>query len=110
MKENSFLSGDIIYLRTPDIEKDVMNGDWHQWFNDQEITKYLVHGVYPNTRELQRELVFSQLKNPNAILFSIVSNETDKMIGVISLKGIDLLNRNAEIGLVMGLDNKPGAA
>lgn len=109
-KENVFLKGELIYLRKPNIEKDIIEGNWHQWFNDQEITKYLLHGVFPNDMEEQRKIIEPQLSNKNSILLSIVNNKNDKMIGIISLKSIDFINRNAEISIVMGVDKLQGAA
>jgi len=109
-KENVFIQGDLVYLRRPITEKDVVNGDWHQWFNDYEITKFLVHGVFPNDRESQMKIVEDQLKNRSSLILSIVDNQSDEMIGVISLKNIDLINRNAEIGIVMGFQKVAGAA
>jgi RimJ/RimL family protein N-acetyltransferase len=109
-EKNVFIQGELVYLRKPIIEKDVINGDWHQWFNDYEITKYLVHGVYPNDKETQVKIVEDQLKNKSSLILSIVDNKSDEMVGVISLKSIDLINRNAEIGIVMGFQKIPGGA
>jgi len=105
-----FLSGELVYLRAPIVDTDVLLGDWHHWFNDIEVTKYLVHGVYPISREQQADFVKQNLANPSTMLLAIVSKANDKHIGVISLKNIDLVNRNAEIAIVMGSTSIPGAA
>lgn len=108
--DNYFLNGNLISLRKPDIEADIMQGQWHEWFNGAETTQCLIHGVYQITRESQKQLIEGELNNSRTLILSNVSNNTKKMIGVISLKSIDLLNRNAEIGIVMGFDNEPGVA
>jgi RimJ/RimL family protein N-acetyltransferase len=105
-----FLTGEHVYLRPPCIETDVMSGSWHSWFNDDQVTKYLVHGVYPITRIQQAEFVRSAMNDPKTLLLSIIDSKNDQHVGVISLKSIDLLNRNAEIGIVMGRNPLPGAA
>lgn len=107
---NIFLEGEIVYLRKVNIEKDVYNGDWHQWFNDKEITKYLVHGIYPNDKEEQARITEEQLKNKSTLMLTIVNKSTDQPIGVITLKTIDLINRTAEIGMVLGFAKVKGAA
>jgi ribosomal-protein-alanine N-acetyltransferase len=108
--DDCFLQGEKIFLRKPNIEKDIVNGNWHQWFNDMEITKHLVHGVYPNSSDEQIKIVEVELSRSNSILLSIIDKETEKMLGIISLKSIDLINRNAEIAIVMGFEKKPGVA
>ena len=107
---DAFLSGETVYLRLPDINQDVMRGEWHTWFNDPAITRYLVHGVFPVSREQQAEFVRQSLENRATLLLTIVEKATHRHGGVISLKDIDLLNRRAEIGIVMGRRSAPGAA
>jgi len=109
-RKNMFIKGMLIYLRKPDIQADVYEGDWHEWFNDREITKYLVHGILPVSKEDQAKIVQEGIDNPNTLLLSIVDCNSDKHIGVISLKSIDLINRTAEIAIVIGFEKIPGAA
>jgi len=99
---NKFLRGKYTYLRVPDVEQDVLKGNWHNWFNNEKITKYLYHGVYPNTRIKQAEFVESALKRKDMVLLAIVDSKSNAMCGVISLNRIDLLNRRSEIAIVMG--------
>lgn len=105
--ENPFIVGDLIYLRVPDINKDIVDGLWSQWFNNDNITKYLYHGVYPNTIEKQVETVKLNINKPDMILLCIVNKINEKLIGIVSLKDIDLLNRVAEITIVMGSEGYP---
>jgi RimJ/RimL family protein N-acetyltransferase len=109
-RKESFIEGEIVYLRKPNIEEEIYNGEWHSWFNNMEITKYLTHGIYPIDKNDEAQIVEDELKNPKSFLLSIYDNETNNHIGVISLKSIDLINRNAEIGIVMGSTKVRGAA
>ena len=56
-------------------------------------------------RESQKLIIQGELINKSALILCIVSNKTKKMIGVISLKSINLLNRNAGIGIIMGFEH-----
>jgi hypothetical protein len=98
---DKFLVGKSIYLRPPSIEDDVFNGDWHNWFNDIDNTRFLIHGVFPVKKEEQAALVKGEMSKTTTLLLCIISRETDSHVGIISLKNISLLNRNAEIGIVM---------
>jgi len=108
-KFDVFIKGRFIYLRKPDIQADVYDGEWHSWFNDMKITKYLVHGIFPVSREEEAKIVQEEIDNPSTLLLSIGDVKSDRHIGIISLKAIDLLNRTAEIAIVMGVE-KFGAA
>lgn len=102
-----FIEGEIINLSIVDIEENVINGQWHSWFNDEKVTKYLYHGIYPNTKEEQVNITNSTLKQTNSVLLTITEKSTNKLLGVISFKNIDLINKVAEIGLVMGSSTYP---
>lgn len=103
--QNCFIEGELVYLRYPDVQKDVLEGKWHEWFNRNDITDYLYHGVYPNSIEKQVEIVKSNLERSDMVLLSVIEKSTDKHIGIVSLKDIDLLNRIAEITIVMDKGN-----
>jgi RimJ/RimL family protein N-acetyltransferase len=105
-----FIEGTFIDLCVPDIERDIVNGNWHNWFNNKETTRYLYHGVFPNTREAQRNFISSEVENPNNLILTIVSKSPESsLLGVVSLKHINLLHGNAEIAIVLG-DKRPMAA
>jgi [ribosomal protein S5]-alanine N-acetyltransferase len=100
---NPFLVGKNLYLRAH-IHSDI-DSNWHQWFNDSSVTKYMYKGVFPNTQEDQAafldEILSPSSKN-NHLQLAILENETDRLIGVISLGKIDWVNRTAEIAIVIG--------
>lgn len=107
---NVFLAGEYVYLRPPDIEKDVKNGKWFSWFNDKKTTRFLAQGVFPNTIDKQINFVESLKTDSNRVLLCIISKENQKHVGVISLYNIDLINRKADISIVMGERKYPPAA
>lgn len=98
--DDPFLIGRSIYLRTPQVEKDIVSGNWHQWFNDLTNTQFLVHGVFPMTRELQADLINSLISDSSTLLLCIINKKNNENVGVISLKSISMVNRTAEIGIV----------
>ena len=105
-----FLQGNLVNLRMPDIDRDVRTGSWHKWFNDEQITKFLYHGVFPVSREKQVEIVRSNLSRNDLVLLAIADKESDEIVGIVSLKDIDLLNRLADITIVMGSGKYPNGA
>jgi len=103
-----FLDGRSVYLRAPDLENDVQNGQWHNWFNHYGNTRFLSHGVFPVSKEEQLAFVKAALADRGTLLLSIVNKTTHAHEGVISLKHIDFMNRVAEIGIVTAPKNRLG--
>ena len=105
-----FLSGKIILLCHPDIELDIISGEWHSWFNDQELTKYLEHGVRSINATDEAQIIRSELAKSSNLIFAIVGKDCGKIFGVISIKDINHLLRRGEIALVTNSACLPGAA
>ena len=99
---NPYMVGKLVYLRHP-TEEDAL-GRWHEWFSDEETTKYLT-GIgersWPNTKEAQLDFLKS-LKERDRLVLSIVAIEDDKHIGVVSLSCINWVHRYADPGIVIG--------
>jgi RimJ/RimL family protein N-acetyltransferase len=109
--QKAFLSGKIIGLRKPDLELDIMQGEWHEWFNDYNTTQYLIHGLFPVSREEEYEIVKKNLNRSDSLILTVVDIKSEDVLGVISLMSIDHINRRAEIAIVMGKrSTKIGAA
>lgn len=108
--DDIFLEGEIIALRQPDIEKDVMQGHWHSWFNDPVTTEYLIHGVFPVNREQQAEIVAHEMADPTSLLLVVLDRETSRHIGVVCLKSINHTLRSATLSIVFGDRSIKGAA
>lgn len=52
IKFDIFIKGKLIDLVVLD-EKAAEKSNWYNWFNDEEVTKYMVKHYYPNTKTLQ---------------------------------------------------------
>jgi len=97
---NPYMKGKQVYLRHP-IEEDVQ-GKWHEWFSDEETTKFLDARFWPNSKEMQLAFYNSLQNDKNKLVLSIVLKSNDKHIGVISLNNINWVHRYADIGIVIG--------
>lgn len=96
MKYFKKLVGDRIYLsprNTEDYEK------FTEWLNDFETTDYL--GRSGNIITLNEEKKY--LENSNSVAsFVIVTLDSDKMIGTVSLESIKSIDRTATLGIFIG--------
>ena len=100
-KEKPILIGHTIYLRNP-LDEDIKEGNWHDWYNDMQITKYNRHGVYPITRDKELEYINNNKNKKSNITLAIIEKNGDRLVGNISLYNIDLINRNCNLGLTIG--------
>jgi RimJ/RimL family protein N-acetyltransferase len=105
-----FLKGERVSLCIPDVERDVLNGNWHSWFNDLSTTRFLEHGVRPVSRQQEAAIVQGSLDNPKTFMLTINAADTLELCGVISLANINQHMGNAEIALVTsGIPRSGGA-
>lgn len=98
-----FLVSDRLYLRR--IEENDLEGNYFQWLNDQDVTKWMRHGILPNSFESMKAFYSSQAMSKTDVVFAIVLKEKDSHIGNIGLHGINYLFRSAEIGIIIGEKN-----
>jgi RimJ/RimL family protein N-acetyltransferase len=84
-------------LRLSDLE-----GRWHAWFNDPEVTKFQSKGFIPNTIEAQRQYYESLINNRSNVVLAIVDRATDQHIGNVGLHRIEEISRSAVLGIVLG--------
>ena len=103
-----FLKGHTISLKIP-VADDVFSRGWTNWYNDQQVTRYNYNGIFPISQEEEWEIIKKEMQNPNSLLLSIYENETDRLIGNISLQEIDLINRNARLAITIGEPGPPTA-
>lgn len=97
-----FLKGNKIYLKVL-TRDDVLNSNWYGWFNDQELCKTLQKHYYPNSLEIQMEFWEKSIKNSDTkIQLGICKIDDSKILGIISLNNIDMINRRAEMSVVIG--------
>lgn len=77
--------------------QDIAESDWVGWFNDDSMSAYNQHHYFPNTYELQHEILNSCV-SPNKLQLGIIDRSNpDRICGVASLSAIDWIHRHAEI-------------
>ena len=94
-----FIEGESIDLCVA-TEKIAFESDWYKWFNDKTINKNLEQGLFPNTRETQRDFFISETNSGKRLILLIVTKGAE-LKGVISLSNINFFSRTAEIALVI---------
>lgn len=95
-----FLEGELIDLCIPTMEAIDVDG-WVSWFNAVDDLGNTVHGLFPNHRENQIDIL-QKFQNRDAFGVLICQKKTRKALGVISLQGIDFRARSAEIAINFG--------
>lgn len=98
--KHPFIVGKSLYLRG--LEKSDLEGDYFQWLNDQDVTKYLDSGNFPNTIENMEEFYRNTVLSGNNVIFAIVDIESDKHIGNIKLGPINWIKRISSMGIMIG--------
>ena len=101
-----FLVGQKVYLRG--LEREDLGGEYFQWMNDYEVTRYLESGRMPNTVEAMKRYYSRTANSPNDVLCAIIERETDRHIGTVKLGSIDWLHRSAEFGVMVGAKDRWG--
>lgn len=71
-----------------------------RWFNDPEVTIYLGNAYPCGSTEQEERYMAKMVDVPHK--YSIVVRESGKLIGNCDLHNIDLPNRSAEVGIVIG--------
>ena len=96
-----FMAGETIDLCVPtegDFEQ------WASWFNDKNITRYLDHGVFPNSTEDQKK--FYENAKTAGRLITLIKNKSGKLLGVTSLSEINYAKRSCQISNVTPIKSK----
>jgi len=88
-----------VYLRAfePDDYKTTI-----KWHNDNEIWKMVGGPKYFVSTEYEKKWIEDTIWNKDQIKLGICLKENDKLIGSCSLSKIDMLNRSAVIGIMIG--------
>jgi RimJ/RimL family protein N-acetyltransferase len=105
IKENCqnkyFLEGKSIYLRK--VRLSDVDGDYHAWMNDPQITKFLECRFFSNSRASLKEYVQEKSKSRDSVFLAIVLKKSQKHIGNIKLDFIlNRVHRLGDIGIVIG--------
>lgn len=97
---NPYIVGKHCYLRHP--TQDDANGSWHEWFSDENTTRYLNARYWPNSIESQNSFYQSILNQKDRLVLSIVDNKTDEHIGICNLSNINWVHRFSDVALIIG--------
>lgn len=89
---------DDYYVRA--LQERDLDGAYPSWFEDQEVCKYNSHGKFPKSMDYFRAF-YHGINREDQIVWAIC-HETDGHIGNISLQNISLINRNAELAILLG--------
>lgn len=74
---------------------------YFRWINDRDLV--LNNAPYKPITQLEHENWFNQIASyKDRVIFSIVENQSGKLIGTCSLRNINLLHRNAELQIRIG--------
>ena len=72
------------------------------WVNDAEVTRTLAVGAAVMDRQAERAWIEKMNASGSDVLFGIVVQETDRLIGSIGLNQIDFRYRSASLGMMIG--------
>ena len=97
---NAFIQGEGIYLR--ELQETDLEGSWYRWFNDQSVTVFQNKGIFPNTKEKQKQYFDSLGGSQSDVVLAIIEEGSGKHIGNVGLHRIDWVHRSAELGIVLG--------
>lgn len=104
-KERMVLSGYQVCLKTLE-EQD---SDYiYKWKNDWELAKLIKAYPLPIVKYEIQEWLKKNLSDKNQIFLGIYLKDSVSIIGVIRLKYIDWISRNAELGIYIGEDKYRG--
>jgi RimJ/RimL family protein N-acetyltransferase len=81
-------------------EKD-MKGNYLEWFQDPEISKYNSHGKFFKTEKYYKEYIINAINSNEMIVWAICS-PNKKHIGNVSLSHIDKINKSADLSIIIG--------
>ena len=98
MELDIFIEGETVDLRIPTLEF-VEKSDWYKWFNNPHVTRFLEHGIFPNTKDKQIDFF---LKERNRRLLLVITNKLGEPIGTTSLTDINYITGTAGSGTVIG--------
>lgn len=95
-----FKYGESINLQVPDTTCIDTMRSWTEMMNDQEVTRFIGQGMYPQSIENQKRYVDDFLSSRKRIVLTIHAKKTKTFLGIISLSDIDLTNRRAQLSTV----------
>lgn len=95
-----FIEGTNVDLKVLD-EKDLLESDWVRWFNSEERCRNNQHHYFPTNYEIQKKYLAEAISDTKIQLGVIDKFLPGSICGVISLQQINLINRNAEMAIML---------
>ena len=93
-----FLEGELVDLCIPNLI--AINEDgWAEWFNNIDQLQATGHGIYPNYKSSQHQILDSLGNDRTKIVLLICHKTTQRAFGVVSLQNISMRSRSAEIAI-----------
>lgn len=104
---DTFLQGELIDLVIPNQRAIHVDG-WHNWFNDNGITRYMRQGMYPMSTQRQEAFLheLTATESPSRIALLIKPKEMDAVVGVASISHIDHVSRQGDFAMVVAQRTK----
>ena len=93
-----FLEGELVDLCIPSLTAIDEDG-WAEWFNNIDQLQATGHGIYPNYRASQQQILESLGNDRSKIVLLICHKVTQSAFGVVSLQNINMQSRSAEIAI-----------
>lgn len=75
----------------------------YEWMSDAEVTRLLVLGRHPHSREKVLDFIQNSGKDRCNVHFAIATDQDD-YVGTVSLKNISHIDRNAEYAIALHRD------
>lgn len=95
-----FLSGELVDLVVPS-ERAIHVDRWYDWFNDQDLTRNMEQGMYPNTPERQQQFLDALRVSPERFALMIKPRDEERLVGICSLSYISHISRQADFAMVI---------
>lgn len=95
-KYKTFKIGELIDLAIPN-EKAIEKDGWADWFNNINSLQATQHGIFPNYKITQRQILKSLRNDVSKKVFLICEKKTNCAIGLVSLQKINYEKKSAEI-------------
>ncbi len=95
-----FLAGELVDLVVPN-ERAIEVDGWHNWFNDQALTRNMEQGMFPNSPERQRRFLEDLRGSKTRIALLIRPKGAREIAGICSLSNISFVTRQADFAMVV---------
>jgi RimJ/RimL family protein N-acetyltransferase len=96
----SFVEGELSRLRP--VEREDYVTRMPTWVADREVTRFLVRGTFPLTREDWAEAYDAARSASSDVEFAIERSDDGRTVGVVGLHGTQWVARSAEFRILIG--------